>query len=103
MESRALTCVALPWPGAGATFVAPATMVAPDDGPGLPHPGRHVGAAPVTFVRAEQRRAVPLLLCNLLKTKAEEKTLPAGIGFAFSWSGDRTQVALTRHQLSGGL
>jgi hypothetical protein len=45
--------------------------------------------------QGEERRAVPLFLCNLLKTKAEGKTLPAGIGFALSWSGARTHVAPT--------
>jgi len=43
--------------------------------------------------QGEQRRAVPLLLCNFLKTKTEGKTLRAGTGFAFSWREDRTHVA----------
>ena len=42
-----------------------------------------------------QRHTAPHFLCNLLRTKAEEKILTAGMGFVLSWSGDRTPVMLT--------
>jgi hypothetical protein len=32
---------------------------------------------------------VPRVLCNLLRKKPSKESLPAGIGFAFSWSTDR--------------
>jgi hypothetical protein len=46
--------------------------------------------------QGEQCRAEPLVRCNLLKIKPEEQTRPAGIDFAFSWSGNRTKVAPRR-------
>jgi hypothetical protein len=51
-----------------------------------------------SFVAGGQHRAEALFLYNLLRTKAEAKILPAGMGFALSWRGDRTQVVLTRRQ-----
>jgi len=53
-------------------------MVAPDDGPSLPRPGRHGGAAPVTF-RRRGSSAVPCRFCSATSWRQRPREKPCGL------------------------
>ena len=86
----------------GATLVAPATGVAAAGGPTLPHPTHYDGVWPVTSCR-RGRSAGPG--CGGAATACDNspptKSCPAGIGFAFSESGDSAAGPTARDDAGG--